>query len=448
VVLLFAAPARAAEPGGGAPLTLDDLVKEALVHNLQVHIDQAKLGEAQALLQLAEAQSYPRFDAQGLFGGPTREAKTMVVNVPSSVTHESLSDNFDFGELGITIRGHVDVIQPIYTFGKIDAAKSAAKNVVDAANEKVTVTRAEVVLNMHRAFWGYQLTRAYVTSLSDGAATLEKVLLKITALLDRESPQVTENDRLRLTHALATVRVRRAEAANASELALKAIRLLLGRAQTATISLARVDLEELPDKPPALASVLPDYELRRPELRALAALIRAQEQYAELRKKQLFPDIFAGALLDFAVTTNATHQTSPFVYDPYNGFTPALGLGVRIELDLWTKLAQIEQAKAELGTRMAERAAADQAVDLEIRKIYADLVSAYEKIVLLRKAETAGRGWLAAAALSYDVGVGDARELVEAFTAYETSLAELKRTLYDARLGLTDLLRAGGRLVQ
>ena len=74
-----------------------------------------------------------------------------------------------------------------------------------ASEHKVGITAAEVALNVHKAFWAYQLTVSFSESLDEGQQILGDVLQKVEALLEDDSPQVTENDRLRLIHARATV---------------------------------------------------------------------------------------------------------------------------------------------------------------------------------------------------------------------------------------------------
>lgn len=227
--------------------TLHELIQEALVNNLRVRIDLASIGEARALYELAAAQAYPRFNATALFGGPTPERKTLVQNDISTVTPASLKNaKFNFGELGFTIRLEADAVLPLYTFGKISSGKDAASSVIRAAGEKKVITQAEVMMDTFRAFWAYQLTRSFVGSLRDGEKTLQKVLKKIEEMLDADSGQVTENDRLRLLHAVATVRVKLNEAETARQIAKAALKLLIGRGQDGALDVVSADLDELP----------------------------------------------------------------------------------------------------------------------------------------------------------------------------------------------------------
>src|SRR5207249_9375955 len=116
---------------------------------------------------------------------------------------------------------------------------------------------------------------------------------------------------------LATVRVRRAEASVGAGNALKAIRLLVGRSQTSSIAVAKAAIDELPKRPPPIDALVAEAGRRRPELLALASLVKAQESYLALRTSQLWPDLFLGGSVDYVVTSNATRQIHPFLYDPY-----------------------------------------------------------------------------------------------------------------------------------
>lgn len=429
-------------------LGLDELVALALANNRQIRVESVRIGEARALYELAAAQAYPSFSGQFLFGGPVSEAKTAVKNDPSTLTPASYEGDTNYGNLGVTLRFTASGFLPIYTFGKIGSAKEAATGVVHAAEEKVHITEGEVIVNIHRAFWAYQLTAGFTSSLREGADILVKVIKKVDDLLERESPQVTENDRLRLTHAQATLQVRLIEAESAQRIAEAALKLLIGRPQSEALIVRDADIEELPTPPPALGLMSEALGQRRPELRALKQLVEAQDAFLRFRTRQLLPDIFIGGFLETALTTNATDQTNPFIYDRFNFFDAGVGLGMRFELDVFNKLALIEQAEAELNTRLAESDAAKEAIELELRKIHTDLMGLYGRLEPAEKAFRAARGWLTAAVLAYDIGTGSARELIDAFLARAAAEGDLRRTQYEIQIGSADLLRAAGTLVE
>ncbi|MEO1338075.1 MAG: TolC family protein, partial [Myxococcota bacterium] len=339
-------------------------------------------------------------------------------------------------------------VQPLYTFGKIDTGKAAARHLVRAAKHQKTVAQAEVVVNVNRAFWAFQLTQAFLTSLDAGKQTLASVLDKIEELLEADSTQVTENDRLRLKYALSTLDVRAAEANQAARSALRAMRLLLGWPQHRELTIEKRDLDEIPDEAPSLQSGLRAAASQRPDLLAIDAVVDAANTFADFRRAGFYPSLFIGGFLDYAFTSNATNQTNPFIHDPFNFFTMAAGLGLRVELDIFTKLALLEQAEAQARVRAQQAALAVQAVQLEVHNKHIEINGGYQRIDALEKANRTARGWLTASALAYDIGTGRADELIDAFLAWAASEAELQTTRFNTLLNLVDFARATGRLME
>ncbi len=430
-----------------AALDLPALAKLALAHNKQVKIEVAKIRQAEALLAYATAQAYPSVGARLLFGGPVSEASTTVRNDVSTITPASLENDYDFGNLGVTLRLQGTGFVPIYTFGKLTKAADAARGLVHAAEANVGTTEGAVVVNVYRAFWGYQLTASFVRSLEEGEAILADVIGKVEELLEAESAQVTENDRLRILHAQATLRVRKAEAQDARDIALTALKLLIGRDMSAPLAVAEADVATLPAAPPSLPQALDDAVHNRPELRALARVIDAHESFLGYRKRALLPDVFIAGFIEMAVTSNATDQTNPFIYDRFNYFDAGIGVGLQFQLDVFTKLAEIDQASAELGVRMAETAAATEAIELEVRKLHIEVSGNFGKVEPAEKAFRAARAWLTATVLAYDIGTGNANELIDAFLARAASEGDLRRTQYELQIGRADLSRASGTLL-
>jgi outer membrane protein TolC len=434
---------------GADEFDLPELVDLALERNLQIEASVSQVAEAEALLDQAAAASFPQFNLRTLIGGPTAEARTTVQNDVSTVTPESLGGDLDFGELGVAVRGGAQLFVPISTFGKIKRAKRATRNLVEASEHKADVTRAQVVYDVNRAFWTVQLVESLLESLADGRETLAGILNRIEELLEAESLQVTENDRLRLVYVLRTLDVRAAEAKAARKQAVAALQLLTGLPRGAELSVViRPLYRAIPESAPPLELVVERAKSGRPDLAALRAVVDAQKAFAQFRKAGLLPDFLLGALVDFAYQSNATDQTNPFIFDPYNILDFGLGVGLRWEINLAQKLAELEQAKAELRTRRVQEQLATGAAELEVRAIHAELEGNLQRLRELGRANRAASGWLTSNVLAYDIGTGDAAELIDAFLAWAASEAEIQTVRYDTILALANLARATGRLAR
>lgn len=427
------------------PLNLPDLI-ELVGDSYQVKVSEAQILEARALYSIAVSLAYPQGQGQLLFGGPTTEAQTVFQNDITTLTPSSFEGDLDFGELGVSVRGSAQVVVPLYTFGQISRGRRAANRLVRAAQEQVKATKATVIVDLTRAYWGWQLLRELKASLDDGEKRLESVLEQIEELLDADSGQVTENDRLRLKFALSTLSVRRAQADGGVAQLEQAVRLLIGRPQSAPLVLAHDSLEEAsPKSLPPVKELVSYARMDRAELKALREVVKAQQNFRELRVAQLFPTLFFGGFVNFAITTNATDQTNPFIDDPFNFFDGGVGLGLQLDLDFFTKLAQVEQAEAQLMVRTRQEVLATEASELEVRSLHAQITAEIEQARRLVRANLSARGWLTASTLAYDIGAGQADELIDAFLAWATSIAELQSTRYDKVVHFAELARATGR---
>lgn len=443
----LAAQADAPDPSPRG-LTLDQLVELALERNLLVQVKESEVDQARALYRTAASLAYPRLDANTIIGGPTAEAKTAVQNDINTVTQSSLGGDLDFGQLGVTIRGDVQIAQPLYTFRKIASSKDATKHLINARVQDAEATRADIVLDVHRAYWALQLVQAFLNTIDEGTDTLTGVLEQIEELLDEDSVQVTENDRLRLVHALATLRVRKAEAIGGRDQANLALRILTRSPLDTPLMVEPFDLyDAIPETTPEVETTVEDARASRAELLALRQVIEAQQALVELRRANLYPDIFFGVRMNYAYTSNATEQTNPFIYDPFNDFNVGMGIGIRWEFDLFTKLARIEFAESVRSTREIQEALASDAVELEVRQIHTLLENGFDQLDELDRANRAARAWLTSTVLAYDIGTGNARELIDAFLAWAASTAQLETVRYDTVVRLSELARARGRLV-
>ncbi len=428
--------------------SLQDLLQEALQRSPQVAVSQAQVAEAQGLFEIASSLAYPQGSGQVLFGGPMPEARTEVKNDITTVTEASLEGDFNFGSLGVQLRGNAAAALPLYTFGQIAKGKEAANHLVKAARHNVVATKAEVALNLTQAYWAYQLFGGLKVSLGDGQKRLEGVLEKIEELLEADSPQVTENDRLRLSYALSSLSVRAEEVAGAQAQVLQGIHLLTGRSRKQPFNIAEGDLEAaVPSKLPDVDVLISSAKNGRPEVLALGEVVEAQKSFESLRTRSFLPTFFLGGFVNFVYTSNATDQTNPFIRDPFNFVDLGIGLGMRVDLDVFTKLAQLEQAEAQTRVRLAQQELLNQAVETEIRSIYAQLRMGFKQAKELKKANRAARGWLLASTLAYDIGTGKADELIDAFLAWATSEAELQAVRFNNLMRFAQLARSAGKIV-
>lgn len=436
-------PTEGAKPLRG-PITLAQLVARARTQDARVAEATAELRKFQALYDQARWAWFPRFEITLGAGGPVPEARNNGLGGPPT-TEASLEGDWNFGKVGVTVFSTGNAVLPLYTFGKLSALERAGEQgpkVGAALRERV---RAEAGFQAAQAYYGYQLARAGLKQLEEVSKRLKDAGDKIDALLKEDSDQVSKLDTYKLGYFRQLVESQRATAIQGEQFALTAIRLLASAGPDEQVEVVEEDLPLQGDvKVPDLETSLKQANARRPELKAIAAGIIAREQEVLIRERSYYPDLGLAGYYDVRWTSSATRQRSPFAYDPFNDRTAGLGLVIRGTFDIPIKDAQLEQARAELDKMHAQEQTLKAGIQLEVTQVQSQLAAAYARAKSFTEAEKNAKRWATAAYAAFDLGTGDTRELVDAFTALAQASAERGKSWHDVRVGLASLARVTG----
>src|SRR5579859_5007228 len=139
----------------------------------------------------------------------------------SSITNFSLSD-FTNPALKLDLT----LVQPLYTFGKIEAAIKAAHAGEDAAKAQLAAAEADAIYNAVRAYWGVKAARAASATISDGRDRVKDWVGSVDAALEKGTGKYTEQDLLRLKIAVDTLELGLLDLKKAEVIAVAALRTL------------------------------------------------------------------------------------------------------------------------------------------------------------------------------------------------------------------------------
>ncbi len=430
----------------GQPLTLPDLIERARKHDFRVKESQAQLDWFRAKYEEARWAWFPRVESYVAVAGPTPEARNDALGGPPS-TKASLMYDLDFGQVGVQFRAGAEALLPIYTFGKLDALERAGAKGVEAGEALASRAADEAEQQVAQAYWGLTLARAGVTVIDDTLKRLDESKATLERLRSQDSAQVTQMDVYKLDFYRQQAEVQKAAAKQGESFALSAIRVLIAAGQDEVLEIETAPLPEPRGELEAPASMLEQALVHRPELRAIEAGVAAREQEVLIRERMYYPDFGIAGFARWVWTTSATRQRSPFAYDPYNDLGAGLALVSRYTWDFPQKSALLAQARAELDKMKAQRDLIRAAVRLEIEKAHSETIAAVQRVERQTIAEKAARRWATAAFAAFDLGTGDTRDLVEAFTALASSSAQRAQALHDVQVGLKNLSRATGQPV-
>ena len=447
-LLLLVAHSAAAAP---TKLTLTELRQRARQYSKAVataraglDVRQAQKGEALALWAPVGEITYlftatPAIQCRGPGGNadPTIRKQECVDTVDPN-TGQSVN-GLGSGLHGVGMEGELKLIQPVYTFGKIEAAIEASHRGIDAARAAVDIASGDADLDVARAYWGTKAARTAILTLDGVRDELGPWIDKIEKNLDKPKPQYTISDLERLKTALDELDIVKADLDHMHIVALAGLRALTGEE-------VDVDDGELDAEPPISRplAALQEYSLgHRPEMRALDAGVGALQQLARVRRNQMLPDI--GIAIDVLLRYSSSVETpdNTFMFQATVARFAAF-LALRQPLDLFQRHAQYRVARAEAHVFEARRDEALIGMDFQLRSAYAEQDEARRRLAASEHGQKTARGWLNAVKQNLDLGTADPRDLADAARRYLELRLGYFKAIADANITVARLNRLTG----
>ncbi|MDB4969620.1 MAG: hypothetical protein JWN44_5309 [Myxococcales bacterium] len=345
---------------------------------------------------------------------------------------------------GVAFNLGINLVQPLYTFGKIEAARGAAKAGIDVARAQVDKDRADVTFNVTRAYWLLKWARTAMATLDDGKSRLKEWVKRINDEIDKGKSTYTENDLVRIKLALDTAELTSLDVEKARELGLSGMRMLTDDPD------ADIDEEDLDISEP-MEHPLGFYEdaarVHRPEARMLAAGTEAIRNAHKLQVANLIPDLGLAFSFTYAYAQSVDDPQNAFMNHP-NALGAGLALVVRYNLDVPMRLANLSKAKADERVLQQRRRQALGGISIEIENAWLDARAARRRTDLLAHSEKVARGWYNAVDQNLQVGVAESRDLVDAARNFFELRMRHLQSIMDVNMATTALKQAAGVLVQ
>ncbi|MEO6772895.1 MAG: TolC family protein [Kofleriaceae bacterium] len=422
--LLVAPALAAAEP---AKLTLDQVIAKAIA-NPRVQMAQSERDTASAQIDEADAARLPRIKGTAF---ATISPEIRCDDPSTCITTHPINFAWDFH--GLFGGAELDITQPLYTFGKIEHARNAARAGLDAQAALANEAAGDQVSDAARAYWGLKLARELGGMLDDGIEQIEDAKKHFD-----DNKSLTITDRQRVAVLLAQAKAQRADAAQGEAQALAGLRAVTGDAT------ADIDDSELA----TVAHTLPtEHELaieRRPQRLAAVSGAAAADELAKMQAAYYFPDI---ALVGTALAAGAQGVDVPpsvFANNPYNRYGLGLVLGLSWTIEPWNVKARSDRAKAEAHKAHAQAELATLGARYDAETALAEASAARTKVDAAATGEKAARTWLAAVLQNEAIGTAESRDLVDAYVAWFTLRAQWATAVVAWNVAVIRLGRATG----
>lgn len=341
---------------------------------------------------------------------------------------------------GALLRLDLRIVQPLYTFGKLDAALKLGEVGVTLAQAQADGARADLQVNLVRAYFGLKAARAALFSVKEGQEQINKWVAQMDRDLESGKTNFTEIDLMRLKVTESVVQVQAVDAERIIASALAAVRYLV---QDADVDVADEDLQLWGREERELGYYL-DAALRyRPELRTLRATGEGARLYKKLRVAELLPDFALVGSFNYGLASGIEDSSQAFV-NHFNYIGAGLGLVMRMNLDFGPKAARLQKAIADINVFEARRREALGAGALEIERQYNDLREAQRRLAASEQAERRARGWLQGIKQNIDVGTAESRDMIEALRTYFEQHVAVLRSINDVNVQAAVLRRLCG----
>jgi outer membrane protein TolC len=440
--------------------TLSELLEMARSQNPGLRAGDAATHAMQAQVLEAKRNWYPQGDLTSFVAPVPRvecEGAMQVMNSDQNMREQSCITtnaspshgalNYLTNFAGAYSRTDLKLVQPIWDFGKIAAGVSAAEAGVTVTTGRQDGARADVELNVRRAYWGLKLARELRSMLEEGQGYLDSAQKKIEKQLADGSGNATVSDRLRLRTVRTEIEVRLLEAKRLEEIARSGLRALLNLDSAEDLDVDDEDFEALAVPAHPLAYYEEQARLSRPEVRTLDYAVKAKRALANLEHRKLYPDLVLIGQLSFAYAPTIDSPQNAFANNPFNGYGGGIAAAVRLPLDFGPKLARGDRTRAEAEEIEARRQEALGGVGFEVSKAFLELSEAETRLDEVRKGEKAGKAWVAAVSQNFALGLADSRDFSDALLQSFKMRTFALQAVYDLNVSTATLSRATGAAV-
>ena len=424
-------------PGGAQdPMSLKDAVHLALERNQSVVASVASRRAAESRIAEARSGNLPKIN----YAESWARSDNPVFVFSSLLTQRQFGEpNFRIGPLNRpdflnNFQSQVTADQTLYDAGQTRHAVRSAELTKDMTSEEGRRIRMEVIAGVIRSYYDALLGAEQLNATSQAMRSAEADLDRAQAV--RSAGMSTDVDVLSIRVHLASVReqqIRRAADLDVARAALNdALGLPLDNLHTLTTALTPLKFPE---------GLLADYESNalseRPEARQVKLATSLAENQVATAHSSLLPQVGVHAAFE------ADRQR---FYDR-GGANWLVSIGLRWNLfNGFSDKARIEESKFALRRSEAEQAQAGSTIRLQVRRAYADLRAAGQRIEVAKASVSEAEESLRITQNRYGSGMSNVTDLLRTETAVLDAQTRRLVAIHDQRIAAATLELAAGTL--
>ena len=344
----------------------------------------------------------------------------------------------DPSDIGIFFRTQLDVIQPLYTWGKIGHAKKAAQYGVEAGVAGVVKKKSELVLQVKKIYYGMTLAKALREVVIEGQENVQKARQRVNDLIEEDSDEVGQSDLFKIDVFEFEVKKNLARADKAIEMGKAAMLMTLNMDRNTDFDILYPQEETEPASLEALAVYVNRARAERADVKQLRAGVLVRRSLLKISKSDFYPQIALVGTMQYGIAPHRTKFDNPFLRDNFNFFRAGAFVTLRQNFSFGLTRAKYATQKAELADLLSKENQAMNAIALEVERTYLDVVEANGNVVNSDRAMRSAKSWMTSSGIGFDI-TGDSADLLNAFTAYSKMRNEYHQAVFSLKVALAGL---------
>lgn len=426
-------------------VSLDQAVDMALNADPRIKEREAVVERARGLLDEVYGRAGVRIDANAYVSAVPGVDGGIFQNGATTCTTCTLRDDAGKFDDGISVLAGLQfaLIQPLFTFGKVDNYSDAAKNNIQVREGDVRLTRAQTQLDVRRAYYGYLTARDTKVFLIDLLAKVDTVIAGIEKR-KVSGKTVSEGNLYAVQAVRGSVGRYLAQAKAIEAVSMDGLKTLVGVPLSAQLDINDAHIEPVALPEGSVDELVKVALAQREEMAQVEAGMTALRSLVKARRAEMYPDVYAAVVGGAAVAPGRDTLDNPYIFDNFNHAyaAPVLGVGWNIRPGLVN--AQTRQAEADLREVTEKANFARIGIPFQVAEAYHRSKGGAEAVQQLKEGFIAGRRWFTTVFLDSEAGAVDISLLVEAFRTYTTMYGDYLLGINDYNMQVAQLRHALG----
>lgn len=423
ILLLF----RATEIAAEKPVRFSDGLAQLLKNNARILESKAQILSFEAIRTEASASDLPTLSFLS-YVAPIYEVRG---DATRSV------DNFS--KWGPFLHGELQVVYPVFSFGRIKDAKQAASHAVEGGRFLHESQINKVVFEFKQLYMQCILLHRLRGVLDDANDKMKTVLAHAEKLYKKGTGEVQRKDLTRLRLFALELQRFNAEWQASKKTAALALGHFLGERESLLV--LEQDFPRIEESTRALEQLIAEAHLTNPDLKAVTEGMQARHHQLQMEKGGNLPVLFVAGRADMNYTKMRDYQQSTYAFDPFNRNLFAVVFGAKWDLDFGNTRAKVQKAEAELEKMRAKQGEAETGIPLKIAMAMWEFEKQKVQMEIAQNKFKEANKWSLSEMTAYTAGTGNAKDLIEALgamlvTEKEMAESEFNLCIAAARLAM------------